>query len=433
MELLNVNSGDKIAVAVSGGKDSMCLLYCLNNLKSKLNIELIAVNVDHGIRGEESRKDSEFVKNYCEKLGVFLYFEKVDVPQYCKRNNLSIEEGARILRYGVFKKVLDRFKGYKIATAHHKNDLFESVLFNLFRGTGLKGLKGIDKVTDVLVRPLINSSREEIDSFAAENNVPFVVDKTNFDTDYARNYLRHEIIPLIKDKFPSALNSVYRLTETISEDDDFIQKSAEKLVFLYKKNYAVPTSGHPSVLKRAIIIAMNKSGLIKDYEKTHVDCVYELINKQNGSKVTLPQSITAIRSYDKITFYKAKANKLTSTYPFKTGEYNFDTVTAVIEKTETKKPNVLNFCLDEFLKLSNKTIDDLEIRTRNDGDVFQKFGGGTKKLKDYFIDKKIPQNERDSIPLLVCGNEALVVFGVEISEKVKVLSGCKNIYTASLK
>ena len=163
MKLLNVSFGDKIAVAVSGGKDSMCLLHSLLNKKQQLNLEIIAVNVEHNIRGKDSVSDSLFVKNYCEKVGVFLYQKSVDAPLYSKQNKLPLEEGARILRYGVFKDVLTEFKGFKIATAHHKNDLLESVLFNLFRGTGLKGLKGIEKVTEAIVRPLINVSREEID------------------------------------------------------------------------------------------------------------------------------------------------------------------------------------------------------------------------------------------------------------------------------
>ena len=132
LNLQNIKNGDKIAVAVSGGVDSMVLLHRLLQLKTQLSLEIIAVNIDHGIRGKDSENDSIFVKNYCEKLGVYLYFKKVDALTFSKENKVSIENGARILRYQIFNEVVETFKGYKIATAHHKNDLFESVLFNIF-------------------------------------------------------------------------------------------------------------------------------------------------------------------------------------------------------------------------------------------------------------------------------------------------------------
>lgn len=427
MKLLNVSFGDKIAVAVSGGKDSMCLLHSLLNKKQQLNLEIIAVNVEHNIRGKDSVSDSLFVKNYCEKVGVFLYQKSVDAPLYSKQNKLPLEEGARILRYGVFKDVLTEFKGFKIATAHHKNDLLESVLFNLFRGTGLKGLKGIEKATETIVRPLINVSREEIDEYAKLNDVPYVVDQTNYDVEYSRNYLRHKIIPHILEKFPHSLDSVYRLSETVEECEDFIKISAEKCVFLYKGNYAVSIDCHPAIFKRAVIIALKNSGVIKDYEKIHVDSVYNLSKQNNGDEVSLPSNITAVKVYDKIVFYKTKNTKTQKETPFCVGEFAFGDAVAVIQQTNSFAPsNYLTFDGD---KIPNDAV----IRARKNGDVFTKFGGGTKKLKDYFIDKKIPVKERDLIPVIASGNEVLVIFGLEISENVKITEKTTNFCIAYLK
>lgn len=427
LKLQNVNYGDKLIVALSGGKDSMCLIHCLTSVKNTLNLSIAAVNVDHNIRGEESRSDSSFVKNYCEKQGIPLYFKSVDAVKYSKENGMSLENAARVLRYKVFDEALLKYKGYKIATAHHKNDQFESVLFNIFRGTGIKGLKGIEDVNTKLVRPLLNCSRKDIDEYASENNIPYVVDSTNFDTDYSRNYIRNEIIPIILNKFPFAIDNVYNLSKTVKEDDDFIENSAEKLVFLYNGNYAIPLNEHPALLKRAIIIALKKSGLTKDYEKSHVDGVYSLLNLENGSEITLPKNITAIKSYDKIVFYKNLPLKKDVAYPFSVSKFKFNNVTAII------KPSDFNIGNGNIIFDADKIPKTSQVRLRKNGDVFTKFGGGTKKLKDYFIDKKIPVKERDFIPVIANGNEILVIFGVEISDKVKITPQTKNILQGLLK
>lgn len=427
LNLENVKQGDKIAVAVSGGVDSMCLLHRLLSLKQQLSLEIIAVNIDHGIRGKASEADSLFVKNYCEKSGVFVYFKKVDAVKYSSENKVSLEAGARVLRYEVFSEVLNEFKGYKIATAHHKNDLFESVLINAFRGTGIKGLKGIEENAFNVVRPLLSSTREEILSYAKENNIPCVTDQTNFDSTYTRNYIRNELAPLILKKFPSAINSVYNLSETAREEDDFIENYAEKSVVLKNGNYVVLLSEHPAVIKRAIISAIKKCGIVKDYEKAHIDGVYNLINLQSGSEFTLPQGVTAVKGYGEIIFYTNNVKKSNFEIPFTIGEINIENARVRIEETHCANFEKGVNCFDGS-KISKNAV----IRYRRDGDVFTKFGSGEKKLKDYFIDKKIPVKERDFIPLIAVGNEVLVVLGVEISEKVKITSETEYIIKTTI-
>ena len=247
LKLNNINFGDKVAVAVSGGIDSMCLLHLLLQEKQRLNLEIIAVNIDHSIRGKDSENDSLFVKNYCEKLGVLLYYKKVDAPAYAKQEKLSLENAGRVLRYQFFNEVLSKNQGFKLATAHHKSDLFESVLLNVFRGTGLKGLKGIEHLTDKIVRPILDCSKQDVIEYRKIHNVPFTEDLTNLDSTYTRNYIRNNITPIILDKFPNAIDGVYNLSKVVDEENDFIENYAEKLVVLKNGNYTIPTNEHPAV------------------------------------------------------------------------------------------------------------------------------------------------------------------------------------------
>ena len=434
MKLENVFYGDKIAVAVSGGKDSVCLLHLLLNNKEKLNIEIIAVNVDHGIRGKESENDSLFVKNYCEKLGVTLYFKKVDAATFSKENKLSLENGARVLRYEFFSEVLQKNKGFKIATAHHKNDLFESVLINLFRGTGLKGLKGIDAISNTIVRPILNATREEIDAYVTENNLPYVVDSTNFDDTYTRNYVRNELTPLILNKFPKAIESVSNLTKLIAEENDFLEVSSNALIFNKGENLAIKTNGHPAIVKRAIITAIKKCGMVKDYTKLHVDAVYNLTTLETGSKITLKQGLTAVKEYGEIVFYTANLDgenyDANAQIPFGEGEFTINGIVFKIQKSATKNFTNTKSGVNYFD--GDKIPSDAVIRFRKYGDFFTKFGGGTKNLADFFTDKKIPLAKRDLIPLIATGSEVLVVLGVEISEKVKITTDSEYILKSTV-
>lgn len=417
-KLTNVNKNDKLIVAVSGGKDSMCLLDALIKLKSELSLELKALNVDHKIRGEASKNDSLFVKNYCEKAGVPLLFFEADVPLYCKKTGVGLEQGARVLRYAAFNEALSKNTGFKIATAHHLNDNFESVLFNEFRGTGLKGLRGVSANGAKFVRPLINRTRKDIDDYAEKNNVPFVIDQTNFDETYSRNYIRNTLTPLILKKFPNALNALGALSEIAREEDEFLDELAKKCLKteLYK---AVIDSSAPDVLfKRAAFIAFKYLGFATDYTRAHLESLSNLRGLRNGSVVTLPQGIVAANEYGKISIYKRAPEKKADEFTFKKGEFK---IGGEVIKIDDKK--ILGGLKFDGDKIPPSAV----IRTRRDGDLFKKFGGGTKKLKDYLIDKKIPRLKRDELFLLADGKNVLMIFGVEISDDIKINESTKNV------
>ncbi|MBE7086885.1 MAG: tRNA lysidine(34) synthetase TilS [Clostridiales bacterium] len=423
VSLKNFNLNNKVVgVAVSGGADSMALLYYMHSNANYYGFKVIAVNVEHGIRGEESKSDTDFVKKYCEGLSIPIVCYAVDSVNRAKAYKLSLEEAARALRYECFFKCLDSGVCDFIATAHHTNDNFESVLLNLFRGSSLKGIKGINEVfKGKIIRPFLGVTQSEILEYVSENDIPYVVDQTNFDDDYTRNFLRLNVIPKIKEVFPEAEKSVYRLSQLAKDEDEFLDDLAKKSIAIYPDKVEIPTDVHDVIFRRATIIAMKNLGIKKDWESCHVESVLGLKGLENGSKVNLPKGILAIREYDKVVLY-IERDKSEENVPFRLGEIEFLGNKISLERVSSPIDLKDGFYFD-LDKIPKSAI----IRTRRNGDEFTKFGGGTKALNDFMTDKKIPLRVRDFIPLIACGSTVLAVIGVAISDKIKVDETTKNI------
>ena len=409
------NKGDVVAVALSGGKDSMCLFHLLSAQKNQLGIDVVAINVEHGIRGEQSLKDTAFVKEYCLKLGVPLLPYSVDAITHAQDNKLSLEQSARQLRYECFYDAITKGACTKIATAHHLSDNAESILFNLFRGSGSAGVGGIDEnFNGQIVRPLLEVSKQEIDEYVAQNNLPFVTDQTNFDDDYTRNFIRLNIIPQIKKIFPDFEKSVSRFSQVIKADDEYLNDLASDLLKGDDDAYYVALPCPKPIFARACILAMKNFGITKDWEKTHIDGTFELTNKQNGASVDLPKNVVAVREYDKIVFYKKTDLATSQGFAFDFGEFLVGDTLVSIKKAQS--PDLKSGLFIDFDKVDKNAV----IRTPADGDVFTKFGGGTKKLCDYFTDVKIPKRLRAQIPVLALDSQVLAIFGVAVSNNVRV-------------
>ncbi len=426
ISLLNIEKNDKIMVALSGGQDSMCLMHLLLSMRDEYNLTLYAVNIDHSIRGAESEEDSLFVKNFCEKFNIKLYFYKVDAITFSNENGYTLEQGARILRYQIFNELLLKNEGVKLATAHHKSDNAESVLFNLFRGTGLKGVSGIKEIDGKIIRPLLNTSKNQIIEYVTKNDVPFRVDSTNFDSEYSRNYIRNEIFPIILKKFPDIINNINSFSKIAKEEDAFLDNLAKDCIIDNEEKLSIKISTSPVLFKRAVILIFKEYGLIKDYTLKHVESCFALISLENGSSFDLPKNIKAVKEYDYISFYNTLIKKDTTFYTFSEGQFKFNNFLAIIKKqSDVDVKNEIVFDKDKIPK-------NAVIRFRQSGDIFTKFGGGTKKLKDYFIDKKIERFKRDFYPLIAVGNEVLVIFDIAVSEKVKIDNNTKIILKAQL-
>lgn len=424
------NKGETIAVALSGGKDSVALLYSLLSVKDKLGIIVKAVNIEHGIRGATSKRDSMFVADLCQKLSVPLKTYQLDCVKFSEENRYGIEEGARIARYDCFKSAIGEGFCDKVATAHHLSDSVETLLFNLFRGASLSGMTGIksERNNGKIIRPFADTPKSEIEKYVADNGLPFVDDETNFESVYSRNYIRNEIMPVVSARFPEAEKSIGRFLKIAESENDFLEELAKKSLTRDGNAYVISIDTPDCIFARSVVLAMKSLGIAKDYVKLHVDAVLSLKNLVNGSKISLPRNVYAAREYDKIAIYKAVKSDGNFEKPFALGYIDGAIGRLSFGEINEKEKNVNELKYSRSLVFDlNKLPKNAVIRYKRSGDYFKKFGGGRKKLNDYFTDKKIPLRLRDSIPLVCAGSEVYIICGIEISDLIKVDKGTEKV------
>lgn len=410
-----------VGVAVSGGSDSMALLSCLLSVKDLYSFSVVVVNVEHGIRGESSLKDTEFVVDYCAQKNVKCCVYKVNALKHAKEHKLSTEESARVLRYECFFDAIKSGKCDVIATAHHSKDNFESVLFNLFRGTGLKGLTGISDMDGKIIRPLLSVSKTEIEKYIEEYNIPFVTDDTNFDQSYSRNFIRSSVIPVIESRFKGAEKNVYNFSKIAKLEDEFLDSVASGYVKTLDNSVKISGDIPSALIFRATIIALKALGIKKDWESAHLKRVYDLFSKNVGKTEDLLSNVIAVKERDGITLTK-KTPRDCSEIDFSISTFNAFNKTLNIEK------------VDKVYDLKSGLYGDLDkipegakIRLRKDGDIFRNCNSKTKNLSDFLVDKKVPLLVKDTTPVLAIGSEVLVIFGLAVSDKIKVSDKTKNI------
>lgn len=226
-----IQENDKIVIGVSGGPDSMCLLHILNGLKEKLNFEIVVAHINHMIR-KEAEEETQYVKNFCDKLGIKCYIKRIDVIDKSNKEKIGTEEAGRKARYDFFEEVLNIVNANKIATAHNENDNAETVLMNIFRGAGTSGLKGIEPIRDnKYIRPIIECERSEIEEYCRVNKLQPKIDKTNLENVYTRNKIRNVLIPEIKKEFnPNIIESLNKLSILARQENNFIQEYAKNIM-----------------------------------------------------------------------------------------------------------------------------------------------------------------------------------------------------------
>lgn len=418
-----IKPGQVIGVGVSGGIDSMCLLHFLHANKEKLDIDVVAVHINHGIR-EASDDEARFVLNKCKELGVHCYKFSIDSPKLAANKKVSLETAARDGRYGVFETLIKRDIVDKIALAHHQSDQAETILMHILRGSGLSGARGMEPTRDgIYIRPMLPVSKAEIEEYASVNGIDYVEDESNADTSYARNYIRNVVMKDILKRYPNAIEAINNFAKAVCEDDDYINSNLNlNGLIVDDKIVQMPASYMKlknSLSSRMIFKVMQLIGIKKDIERKHIAMIKELANAENGKKIKLPFDVVVSKEYDFLTFVnehveKSKLERSLKCEDFDAPAYGKICVKRVLTKN-IKNDGALYFDAKKLPK-------DAVWRYREDGDVFEKFDGGTKKLKSFLIDKKIPVRVRDFIPVLASGNEVYVIAGVEISDKVKVES-----------
>lgn len=417
-----IKAGEVIGVGVSGGIDSMCLLHFLNENKQLLDIDVVAIHINHGIR-EESDDEARFVLQKCREMGVRVYKFTIDSPKIARERKLSIETAAREGRYGVFEALVKKDIVDKIALAHHQSDQAETILMHIFRGCGVSGARGMEPIRDkIYIRPMLPVSKEEIELYASIHNIDYVEDASNNDISYSRNYIRNVVMKDILKKWPNAIEAINNFATAVSEDDDHIKKNLDTNSLLVDdKIVQMPCSyfsGSSSIYSRIVFKALSLIGVKKDIERKHIEMIKDLaLNMENGKKIKLPFDVTVTKEYYYLTFENNYVEKPELNKPLKCEEFeaqNFGKI--IIKRVKTDKMNVENALYFDYRKVPK----DAKWRYREEGDIFEKFGGGTKKLKSFLIDRKVPVRIRDYIPVLASGNEVYVVAGIEISNKVKV-------------
>ncbi len=414
---LGITRGERLGVAVSGGADSMALLHCLCNLRHELNIIVMVYHMEHGIRGQRSVQDMQFVQRMCEKYGVSCITERADVPGIARKQGISLETAARQARY----LFLDAQDAAHIATAHHMDDDAETVIMNLLRGSGSRGLGGIPEARGRYIRPMLGISRSEIEQYVRDNEVAYVHDDTNDDTSYTRNFIRNQLMPLFVKVNPQAVLHIAQAAKRAAEDDQALIFAAEKAGMdsagdASEINIDTLCAQMPAVQKRMVRRAIEMHFGLADIEQIHVDAVLELARRaQSGKRIELPGGIAVSAVYGKLRFYIQKSQK-ESVQPFTgAGSYVLDGITVCCERYEGRPK--FGAGAEYF---DAKVLGGACFRHRREGDVIQPLGfGGTKRLSDYLSDRKVPLHERDDLWLLAKGNEVFWVLGTGVSETSK--------------
>ncbi|MBQ3558667.1 MAG: tRNA lysidine(34) synthetase TilS [Agathobacter sp.] len=456
-EFQMVASGDRVLAGVSGGADSVCLLLALLALQEDMGFSVEVVHVEHGIRGEESIKDAEFVKDLCKRCQVVCHTVAVDVPAYCEQTGLGIEEAARILRYQVFAELAQE-KGAKVALAHHQEDNAETILFQMVRGSALAGMCGMQPVREdengvCFIRPLLFFQRKDIENFLNSHAIPWRIDSTNAELEYSRNFLRAKVLPQLAEINDQAVAHINQTAAHLSEVKAYLDIETEKLWSQVAKvdgEIILDTKAllelH-SVMQRQIgykaIVLMAKRK--KDISFAHVEDLLALCKGQSGKRISLPYGMTAWKEFNQVYIAVAEdddggwnqeyvISKERLEECLQTGE----DVSLFLGEKKTKLICRIFEKQEESLEIPRKTYtkwfdyDKIKqgfcIRTRRSGDYFiSDASEHRKKLKSYFIDEKIPLTERDKMWLLAREHEVLWLIGGRISEHIKVTQMTKYI------
>ncbi|MCL2846573.1 MAG: tRNA lysidine(34) synthetase TilS [Firmicutes bacterium] len=417
-----IAKGDKVGVGVSGGQDSMSLLYFLSSIAAEAGFSIVAVHVNHKIR-PTARKEATFVANFCKKHGIDFVGLTVDVPLFAKTNKMGLEQASRVKRYEAFDQIIAKRKLNRFATAHHQSDQAETILLNIFRGSGTAGASGMAAKRGPYIRPFLETAKSDIVGYSYRMQIPYMADESNEDNTFRRNFLRNQIIPALQQEWRNVEKNIIDFGKNCRSDDDYLNSLVDNRSFqLAEHHVRIPLSlfTYPdAVVSRVVISGFEKLGARDDIEKKHIELVATLARTgENGSKTDLPGGIFAIKEYEYLAIVRKQTQAVTKVYSFKIGRTAFAEYGAInVSKTTAFRDAISRGLMAIDV---DKLPRNAKWRTRKEGDMFTKFGGGTKNLNSYMIDKKIPTRLRDRIPVLAVGNDIFAVAGVEISEKVKV-------------
>jgi tRNA(Ile)-lysidine synthase len=443
-----LDKGDRLIVGVSAGVDSMVLLHLLNAFRQEFDLFLIVAYVNHGLRPDESEKEAELVRKESERLGLPFEYGQFDVKGFQRAGRLSIQDAGRRIRFHFFKSLLLKYHAQKIALGHNADDQVETVLLRLIRGSGLKGLKGMLPIREgKVIRPLLEVWKEEIKSFALINAIPSLLDSSNLKKDYLRNRLRLDLIPLIEKEYqPNLKEVVMKVSTILREEDDYLERGAEEayqkivqeeedtLSFNFLQFQSLHKAVQWRVVQKMLERVYKEEMVMGDGEWLDVNSVYKKLYQSSPSFLwELPHGVCFEKRYSRVLLGMRRTKPIP---PFEVelispGRTFVAEIGRKVVIEETRRD-------DKFGGLSGNPYTalldyqslqfPLKIRNFRPGDRFQPLGViGTQKLKEFFIDHKIPRFERPKIPLLISGEIIAWVVGYRIDERVKITEKTQRV------
>ncbi len=424
-----------VVVGFSGGADSTALLHFLHSIQSEYNFKIVSAHINHNLRGQEAKRDEIFARDFSKSLNIDFKLLDVDVEKIAKQENISVELCARNIRYDFFKSICKEYKNIKIATAHTSTDNAETVIYNITRGSGIKGICGIPPIRDNIIRPIIECSRHDIENYCKINNLEYVTDSTNLTDDYTRNNIRHNVLSVLKQINPNLEKSINILCENARENQEYINNQVNEVIKESKKEYSiydvkVLKNCHIEILKNVIIKILNENK-IYSYSNPIVNDICKVIYKgfgavdvNNFKRIIVKQNmLRLIEEEENNVIFSEKLNINSKVIKF---NKQISLKVVDIEKFEILvnfDKKVLKNALDyDIIKA------DLILRNRRQGDKFTLSKRNiTKSLKKLFNEEKIPQEIREKIFLIEHESEIIWIENIGVSVRGKVTPNTKNV------
>jgi tRNA(Ile)-lysidine synthase len=439
-----LSGGEKVLVGLSGGADSVCLTAVLKKLSQQFKLSLHAVYIDHGLRPEEIPDEIRFCKEFCRGMDISFSEEKLDVKSYAAGKGLNMQEAARDLRNQALEYLAQEIKADRIALGHNLYDQVETFFMRVMRGSGRKGLSSIPPVRGIFIRPLIDIDREEIEDYLSKENIGFITDSSNLKEDYLRNRLRNKLIPMLKEIEPSIMKTLAHTTDVFRKEEEYfdiaVTKAMMKLITRKSDTsielFLLPLEGMaPVLLRRVLRRSIDETRGLRGIGFVHIEDIMGLIMRgKPGDRLYLPKDIRVIKQYATLL--------ITTEQPAQLGEYVLESEgethlkeaelvlkASVSDRQERSLDGKNGIALD-----AEKVTFPLLVRARKDGDHFYPLGfGRKKKLQDFFVDEKVPRDERNTVPIVTSGGKVVWVAGMRGDERAKPTEETKKFLVLELK
>lgn len=423
--------GEVVLIGLSGGPDSVCLTFFLNSIREEYGLNLYAVYINHNLRPSEVPGETEFCSSLCRRLGIGFMVKDVDVISLMKIHRMNRQEAARELRYRALEEARSEIKADKIALGHNADDQAETFIMRALRGAGPKGLSGIPPVRGNVIRPLIEIERKDIEEFLESENIRFMTDSSNLKPDYFRSKLRRSLMPALKGLSPTFISALLNTMTIMREEEAFfdiaVTKSLMKLISRKKHGrielFLSPLESLEKVLLRRVLRrAIDDTSDLKGIGFIHIEDIMNLIKSgKSGDRIYLPKGIRVIREYSLLVITSETPAKLSQYLLYPPSECSVREAGLVLRASTAENGCDFGNGKSSVVLDAGEMQFPLIIRSRRPGDFFFPLGfGRRKKLQDFFVDEKIPRDERDSVPLVISREHIIWVAGYRADERFRI-------------